>query len=706
MNPSSAVILRILFGILLTASTFASPDAQSGTHWAWSAPRRPMRPEIRASTWPRGAIDHFVLARLESEGLAPSVEADRQALIRRVTLDLTGLPPTIDEIDAFLADESPDAYRRVVHSLFASPRHAEHMAVAWLDAARYADTNGYNNDTPRYNWRYRDWVIGAFRRNLPYDRFITEQLAGDLLPNASLDQQIATGFNRNHNVTSEGGIIDEEYRLEYVADRVHTASTVFMGLTLRCARCHDHKFDPISQREYYEFFAFFDQIPEKGYHKEHVGNVKPVIQAPTAEQQAALARLDEEEKRLAAADEGDERSEVEIEKRKKAKEDLARRRKELTKKIPTAMVMRDAPKRRDTFFLERGAYDRPGAKVEPGVPKLLSSLQEKDPRSRLGVARWLTRASHPLTARVIVNRLWYQIFGNGIVTTLEDFGTQGAKPTHPELLDWLAVELVESEWNLRHVFELIVSSASYRQSSFATEALLEVDPSNQLLARGPRFRMTAEMVRDSALAVSGLLVHRLGGPSVRPYQPRGLWVEVAVRDDSYSGGPYVQDHGPDLYRRSVYTWWKRTCPPPNLSTFDAPDREFCRVQRSRTVTPLQALVLLNDPTFVEAARVLAARTMSIGDRKDSREAGEDVDAKAAWAFRRVTSRRPRDVETRVLSSAFRRYRDLFRRDGAAAKKLLGVGETKRDPKLDEADLAAWTAVVSMILNLDESITKG
>ncbi len=694
MGPRRVVSLVLVVGITLLTSSAALPD----THWAWIAPKRPSPPEVRGSAWPRGAIDRFVLARLEHEGLSPSPEADRETLIRRLSLDLTGLPPTIEEIDGFLADRSSDAYRSLLHRLFASPRHGEHMAVTWLDAARYADTNGYNNDTPRYNWRYRDWVIGAFQRNLSYDRFVTEQLAGDLLADATLDQKIATGFNRNHNVTSEGGIIDEEYRLEYVADRVHTASTVFMGLTLRCARCHDHKFDPLSQREYYEFFAFFDQIPEKGYHKEHVGNVNPVVQAPTPEQQAELARLDEEEKRLAATAEASRESEEELRERGKAQRKLARRREELVKKVPTAMVMQDLADRRDTFFLERGAYDRPGAKVAPGVPKVLSSLQEGDPRNRLGVARWLTRPSHPLTARVCVNRLWYRVMGNGIVATLEDFGTQGARPSHPELLDWLAVELVESGWSLRHVLELIVSSATYRQSSYATPELLRVDPSNRLLARAPRFRLAAETVRDSALSVSGLLVHRLGGPSVRPYQPRGLWVEVAVRDDSYSGGPYVQDHGPDLYRRSVYTWWKRTCPPPNLSVFDAPDREFCRVRRSRTVTPLQALVLLNDPTFVEAARILAERTM--------REGGVDVESRAAWVFRRVTSRRAQGVETRVLVAAFRRYREAFSRDVTGAKRLLRVGETKRDPKLEATDLAAWTAVASMVLNLDESITKG
>ncbi len=474
-----------------------------------------------------------------------------------------------------------------------------------------------------------------------------------------------------------------------------------MALTVRCARCHDHKFDPITQREYYQFFAFFNQIPERGYHKEHVGNVKPVIEAPTPAQAAALARLAQERKSLEALIR--ERKDLAEEDPRharllEARAALDREQDELKKSIPTAMVMQDMTKLRDTFFLERGAYDRPGEKVDFGVPAFLPPMPADAPRNRLGVARWLTQSSHPLTARVIINRLWYQLFGTGMVETLEDFGTQGAWPSHPDLLDWLAVELIESGWNLRHVLALMVTSATYRQSSHVTPGLLEKDPRNRLLARGPRFRMTAEMIRDSALSVGGLLVSKLGGPSVRPYQPKGLWVEVAVADDSYSGGPYVQDHGPELYRRSLYTWWKRTCPPPNLSAFDAPDREFCRVQRSRTNTPLQALVLLNDPTFVEAARGLAERTML--------EGGESPEEKIAHAFRRATSRPPELAETKILLAAFERYRDSFRRNPEAARKVLAVGESKPSTRLDHVDLAAWTAIASMLLNLDETITKG
>jgi len=690
-NFRPALVAFVAFAI---ANSLRADDAER--HWAWKTPTRRPVPTVEGAHPARGALDRFILARVEEAGLTPSTTADLETLIRRVTLDLTGLPPTLAEIDAFLADESPDAYDRVVTRLLASPRYGEHMAVAWLDAARFADTNGYNNDTPRYNWRYRDWVIGAFNRNLSYDRFITEQIAGDLLPNATVDQRVATGFNRNHNVTSEGGIVDEEYRLEYVADRVHTTSTVFLALTLRCARCHDHKFDPISQREYYEFFSYFNQVPEKGYHKEHIGNVKPVISAPTRAQSAKIAAL---QKELATLDtdieKADPSTKAELVSKRAA---LSKRLDEARKAVPTAMVMRDLEKPRETFFLHRGAYDQRGDVVSAAVPRVFPTLPEGSPSNRLGIARWLTRPDHPLTSRVIVNRLWYQFFGRGLVETLEDFGTQGTPPSHPELLDWLALELVEAKWDLQHVIRTIVSSSTYRQSSFSTEAQRAADPDNRLYARGPRFRMTAEMIRDGALLASGLLVDRLGGPSVRPYQPAGLWVEVAVGDDNYSGGPYRQSSGEDLYRRSVYTWWKRTCPPPNLRAFDAPEREFCRVQRSRTTTPLQALVLLNDPTFVEAARVLGQIAMA--------EGGETFHERLVFAFRTVTSRRPNEAEIEVLTSAFFRTRDHFAANSDAARELIAVGESKDDPKLDACALATWTTIATMLLNLDETITKG
>jgi hypothetical protein len=655
--------------------------AEYEAHWAFLPPVRPEPPVTSKPDWIRNPIDAFILRKLDTGEISPAREASKVTFIRRVTLALTGLPPTPQEVDAFLADGSDGAYEAVVDRLLQSGRHGEHMASRWLDAARYSDTNGYNNDTPRYNWRYRDWVIGALNRNLPFDQFLTEQLAGDLLPDATLDQQIATGFNRNHNVTSEGGIIDEEYRLEYVADRVDTTSKVFMAMTVSCARCHDHKFDPISQKEYYQFFAFFNQVPETGYHKEHVGNPNPVVPAPTAEQRARIAKL---ENAIAGTDVVEDR------------ERLLTEKKTIEAAFPTAMVMRDMEKPRDTFLLMRGAYDKPGEKVAPATPGVFSPLPDGAPRNRLSLARWLTHPGHPLTARVAVNQLWSQLFGAGIVTTLEDFGSQGAWPTHPDLLDWLATEFVRLGWDQKALIKTIVMSSAYRQHSGASPELIARDPDNALFARGPRFRLPAEVIRDSALAVSGLLRDRIGGPSVRPYQPPGLWTEVIVADDSYSGGKYVQDTGDGLYRRSVYTWWKRTCPPPSLNTFDAPDREFCTVQRARTNTPLQALVLLNDPTYVEAARVLAARIV---------ENSKDDAARMKDAFRCVTGRFPKPAEAAVLLASLSSELQRFRAEPEAARELIAVGDSSPPKGVDAAQLAAWTFLCSLMWNLDEAITQ-
>ena len=678
---------------------WAEQGARYEPHWAFVAPQRPKLPTVKKNVWPRNAIDYFVLARLEKEQLHPSNPADAAAIARRVSLDLIGLPPRASALERLEQDDATETYEPFVNLLLTSPRYGEHWATMWLDAARYADTNGYNNDTPRYNWKYRDWVIQALNRNLPYDQFVTEQLAGDLLPNATVDQQIATGFNRNHNVTSEGGIVDEEYRLEYVADRVHTTATVFMALTLRCARCHDHKFDPISQQEYYRVFAFFNQVPETGYHKEHVGNPKPVIQVPTAPQARQLATIVGELASCEAAlgrlekvlSEDERNTDANFVRLTKQKEELTKKQKTLTDTIPTAMVMRDLPQMRETYLLQRGAYDRPSDKVHADVPAMLPPIPADAARNRLGLARWLLDPTHPLTARVIINRLWAELFGQGLVTTQEDFGTQGATPSHPELLDWLAVELIESGWNIQYILRLIVTSATYRQSSRVHPELTQRDAQNELLARGPRFRLKAEVIRDSALAVSGLLVHKLGGPSVRPYQPAGLWVEVAVADDSYSGGPYVQSQGDDLYRRSVYTWWKRTCPPPNLNAFDAPEREFCRVQRSRTNTPLQALVLLNDPTFVEAARKLAERMIN--------EGGADLRGRITYGFRLATSRKLSSKELDVLTESLARYRQKFETESHLGKELVSVGHSKRAAEMKTIELAAYTAIANHDLEL-------
>lgn len=938
--------------------------AEFAQHWAFVPVGRPALPKVARQAWPRNPIDNFVLSRLEAAGLPPSAEADRGTLLRRVTLDLTGLPPTIKELEEFLADQSAGAYEEVVDRLLDSPRYGEKLAMQWLDAARYADTNGYNNDEERSMWPWRDWVIRAFNDNMPFDRFLIEQLAGDLLPEPTLAQRVATGFNRNHVLTTEGGIIDEEYRVEYVADRVHTTATVLMGLSMQCARCHDHKYDPITQREYYQFFSFFNNVADKNVKYNQGVAAEPYLKAPTAEQQEELARLAGQkqslERRLAdrklridpeiarweqklstgekqelvrssqglrvtldesAGDEvriaegragkihgpadwkpgksgnalsfdgqthvdlgergGFERTDavsfgawvfptsndavailskiddaqafrgfdllleggkpavhfvhhwpdnglkviarkpvplnawhhvlatwdgsgkaagltiyvdgqaqdldvlndklsdtiktdqplrigrrsasnafrgliddvrffaarltaddarrladgtdpaglgeilaapadqrtaeqrdalrryyldaVDVDTRQAMAElaETNRRNQEIDKTIPRTMVMAELPQPRAAHILIRGQYDKPGDAVETGVPAVLSPLPVDAPLNRLGLAQWLTQPSHPLTARVAVNRFWSMYFGAGLVETAEDFGVQGEPPSHPELLDWLAAEFSsppllrggEGAWNVKALQRLIVTSATYRQSSNASPQLIERDPRNRLLARGPRFRLPAESVRDCALAISGLLRERLGGPSVKPYQPEGLWEEVSV-ERRYK---YVPDKNDGLYRRSMYTFWKRTCPPPGMTAFDAPDRETCLIRRARTNTPLQALVLLNDPTYIESSRRFAERIL--------KEAGPTLAERFNHAFRLALARLPTADEGRILLPLYDSARERFGRDKGAAEKLLAVGESPREAGLDTAEIAAWTTLCSIVLNLDETISK-
>jgi hypothetical protein len=939
-------------------------------HWSFIVPQQGPLPITKSRAWPRNQIDFFVLNRLEQEGYSPSTEADRATLIRRVTLDLTGLPPTPAEVDAFLSDQSQNAYEKVVDRLLTSPRYGERMAARWLDAARYADTNGYQTDAERYMWRWRDWVIEAFNRNLSFDQFALQQIAGDMLPRATLDQKIATGFNRNHRGNGEGGIIPEEYAVEYVVDRVETTSTVFMGLTFGCARCHDHKYDPLTQKEFYQLFAYFNNIPERGKANKY-GNSAPMIQAPTTAQQAQLAQINGElakaEKRFeslraesakaqrswevaldksvpihwsiphdlvgyfpldgdltgkiaaqptlappryasdgnqpadeklagaqfqdgqpqfgsgrigqAASFDGkrfilggnigafgfqdkftiaawinptagtgaivtrtkdveeeagyglylkdgkiqanlvlrwlDDGARVETvkpvelnrwqhvmmtydgsrtvegikiyvdgrpqevtvhlddlnqnfgtrdplrigggggphnrfqgqiddvrvynvalspqhaavvatgesiteiasivsAKRRESQTDkitlyflenqaparvqqawgelvaVRRQKEQFVESLPTVMVMQERDTPRDTFLLLRGAYDKPGDKVTPGVPALLPPLPKGSPNNRLGFARWLVDPSNPLTARVAVNRFWQMYFGAGLVKTVEDFGSQGEWPSHPELLDWLATEFVRTGWDVKAMQKLIVTSATYRQSSKATPELLQKDPENRLLARAPRFRLSAEMIRDQALAVSGLLVEQIGGPSVKPYQPAGLWKEL-------SGQDYVQDKGDRLYRRSLYTFWKRSSPPPSQMNFDAAGREACVVRENRTNTPLQALDLMNDVTYLEASRKLAERVMK--ERRTS------SDERIALAFRLVTSRLPTSREGSLLQQALASYLEDYKNDPEAARKYLSQGESPRDEELDVRELAAYSALASLILNMDETITK-
>lgn len=898
-------------------------------HWAFVAPRRPPVPAVKQKDWPRNPVDAFLLARMEKEGLRPAPRAEPHVLARRLALDLTGLPPTPEEVDAFekqFARSPQAAVEALTDRLMASPHYGERLALDWLDAARFADTHGYHIDAGRDMTLWREWVIDAFQKNVPFDRFTVEQLAGDLLPGATTAQKIASGFNRNHMINFEGGAIPAEYHAAYIIDRVNTTTTVWLGLTAACAQCHDHKYDPLSQREYYRLYAFFHNVPENGLDGSR-GNAAPLVRAPSKAQQAALAEFDRKirmleaglvtsptetaaqrawEKSLLAAGptswtpltltslkshggatftsqpdgstlvgganpatdtftieaevplstvtalrlhalphtgfsgngpgrsvngnfvmtnvraetwtpqgfrplawerasadfnqkdydvsraidadgrtgwaihpavgkahaaifslrapvKGTDKVRLRLtldfhstygrhalgrfrlegtgaaaphntrslpadvlaivktpsEERSSAQTtrlrayyranvatggpsgELARLRKAraaLEKSFPTAMVMQEMPSPRVTHVLMRGEYDKKGEKVTAGVPSFLPPLPAGAPSNRLGLARWLVSREHPLTARVIVNRYWQMIFGTGLVKTAEDFGSQGELPSHPELLDWLAVQFVEDGWDVKKLVKRLVTSAAYQQSSKVTPALLARDPENRLLARGPRLRLQAEFIRDQALALSGLLNREVGGASVSPYQPEGLWQELASRQDSknWSAQFFVQSHGKDLYRRTMYTFWKRTSPPPSLLTFDAPDRETCTVRRSRTNTPLQALVLMNDPTYVEASRKLAERMM--------RHAKEPTE-RLRFAFRLATARAPSEREQTILTRVLERQRAKYAADRPAALKLLRVGESSHDEALPPSELAAYTIVASVILNLDEVVTK-
>lgn len=917
-----------------TLRRWIAGGAPYAAHWAFVPPERPPVPTVAAAPAPLHPIDAFVRARLAAEGLAPAPEAPPETWLRRASFDLTGLPPTPAETDAFLAEvrrRGEAAYAAAVDRLLASPHYGERQALEWLDAARYADTHGFNNDSARVMWRWRDWVIEAFNANLPYDRFITEQLAGDLLPAPTLEQRLATGFGRNHVINSEGGIIDEEYRVEYVADRVRTVSTAWLGLTLECARCHDHKFDPISQRDYYRLFAFFNNVPEHG-EDGRVANAIPMIPAPTRAQQAELAAQAAELRRLDAAfaaavaaaplpapgadprcatltaaahaaraadavlaagvaltdhaappadhvaptvageklDFGAKSGasvslwlrpdadcapdvpllstlnhrgnpadsqfgkgreirlvdgEIEVrfsdrfpvyatvvrstgarieaerwhhvvvsyaggkkaaalrvfvdgaevplevlydgqqaepprrdfllgadnspggarfagsfrhvrgfaspldlaaarheflagaetlldarawrtvlaaeapETRDVATQRVALREKHLAlrRSLPTAMVMSELPQPRPAHVLRRGSYDAPGEAVEAGVPEtVLAPWPAGAPRNRLGLAQWLTQPRHPLTARVVVNRVWAQLFGTGLVKTLEDFGSQSEWPSHPELLDWLARDFVDGGWNMKALLRRLVLTRTYRQSGDITPALLARDPENRLLARGPRVRLPAELIRDQALAVAGLLVPRLGGPSVYPYQPEKLYEGVVVGAD-YPGTKWPTSTGDDLYRRSLYTFWKRTVPHPAMVAFDAPDREVCTVRRSRTNTPLQALVLWNEPGQLEAARHLGARLL--------REGGADDASRAAFGFRLVTGRQALPAELAVLTATWARMRSDFLRTPDEAAALLRVGASPPDSAWPAPELAAAASMGTLLLGLDETLTK-
>jgi mono/diheme cytochrome c family protein len=655
-------------------------------HWAYVKPRAPVLPAVKHAAWARNAIDVFVLARLEREGLEPVPEADRSTLLRRVSLDLTGVPPTLAEVDAFLADQAPDAYEKVVDRLLASPHFGERQAHPWLDLARYADTNGYEKDDRRTIWPYRDWVIRAFNQDMPFDRFTAEQLAGDLLPHATRDRLVATGFHRNSMVNTEGGTDDEEFRTAAVVDRVTTTMEVWMGTTMGCCQCHNHKFDPFTQQEFYRLFAFFNNTADHG------GSNDPILEMPTPAESAVRARLRTKAVPLPAALFAPSPLAV-VALSRPVGDRLTRLAQQLAEVRPAStLVLEELPAPRTTHVLIRGNFKNRGPAVTPGVPAKLHPLPAGQPANRLALARWLAHPDNPLVGRVVMNRLWAQYFGRGLVETGEDFGTRGEPPTHPELLDWLATEWVRRGWGLKAMHRLVVTSATYRQSARVTGPLAERDPYNLLLARGPRFRLDGETVRDNALAVSGLLTRKIGGPSVFPHQPPGVW------NNPYSGDRWVESTGGDQYRRGLYTFWRRTAPYAALVAFDAPSREVCTERRPRTDTPLQALATLNDQAFVEPAAALARRMMA-------EVKGADSD-RAVHGFRLCLARTPTPAELGHLLALYRDSRDEYRHKPAAARAMADSGLGPPPADLDPVELAAWAVVANVLLNLDETMTKG
>ncbi len=655
-------------------------------HWAFVKPQQPPLPVVKGRAWPRNGIDYFVLDRLERMGLKPTPEADRYVLLRRVSLDLRGLPPTPREIAEFEKDTSPDAYEKAVDRLLNDERFGERWARPWLDLARYADSAGYGSDPLRPNmWRYRDWVIDAFNRNLPYDQFTIEQIAGDLLPGATLEQKIATAFHRNTMTNTEGGTDREEFRVAAVKDRVSTTMQVWMGLTMGCAQCHSHKYDPITQKEYYRFVAVFNQTADNDQPDE-----RPTIPAPTTTQAEQNRRIDARIADLKKDVVGKSLFSVETWPTRAAIEKLVKSRSQVAA-LPI-MVELPANARRKTFVMVKGNFLNKGEEVQPGVPESFPALKETTP-DRLAIAKWLVAPENPLTARVAVNRYWAQLWGTGIVATEEDFGTQGELPTHPELLDWLATEYQRRNWDTKAMLKLMVTSAAYRQSSKVSAEALAADPKNRLFTRGPRFRLEAEMVRDQALALSGLLSGKIGGPSVYPPQPAGLW-QAAFNGQR----TYPTSTGEDRYRRGMYTFWRRTIPYPSMTTFDAPSRETCTVRRIRTNTPLQAFVTLNDPVYVEAAQALARRIL--------KEGGATTEERAKYALRLVLARPPMAEQVKQVVELFESERANYSKDKKAALSLATDPLGPLPAGMDAADAAAWTVVANVLLNLDGVLTKG
>lgn len=634
-------------------------------HWAFTPPEEPGLPVVKNPDWPANEIDYFILKKQEENGLKPNEEADKERLLKRVCLDITGLPPSLQMMDEFLSDPAEDAYEKMVERLLQDPAYGEKMAVHWMDVARYADSHGYQDDGYRSQWPWRDWVIHAFNQNMSYDQFITWQLAGDLMPNATKEQLLATGFNRNHKITEEGGVIAEEYRVAYVVDRTNTLGKGILGITLECANCHDHKYDPLTQKEYFQLYAFFNNVSEEGM-------------------ESAGAR-DELDTRHHAKQPMMEISNTDIEQM------LTFINKPDTNRLVVS-VMGDLDTLRSTYILERGAYDAPGEAVNADTPESILPFDPDYPKNRRGLARWLFDKRNPLTSRVFVNRMWQEFFGKGIVATPGDFGMQGGLPSHPELLDWLAVDFTRHDWNIKRLVKQVVMSSTYRQSAAVTPGLLKVDPDNVLLARAPRYRMQVEFLRDMVLSSSGLLADIKGGPSVKPYQPEGLWeLATSGRGDLTH---YRQDSGKDLYRRGLYTFIKRTVPPPSMLIFDASNRDQCEVKRLNTNTPLQALVMMNDPTVLEASRVLAARLL---------QENSTIRDKIIKAFRLIVCRTPLEEEVRILEDYCQD--ELKSLTPEVAANLLDVGEYPLPENIDQVSLASLMLVVRTLYNLDEVVTK-
>lgn len=632
-------------------------------HWAFSAPVKPALPEVDDEKWVKNEIDRFTLARMEDVGLKPNEEADKVHLLKRLSLDLNGLPPTVEMQNKFMADESDKAYDKVVDELISKKAYGEKMAVHWLDVARYADSYGYQDDEIRSQWPWRDWLISAFNRNMHYDQFLTWQLAGDMLPNANKEQILATAFLRNHKYTEEGGVIPEEYRIEYNIDKTKTYSAGILGLTVECAQCHDHKYDPISQEDYYRLFAFFNNSREKGYE----GDISVTKLAKTP----ILTISDTEAKSLLTFINKPDTSGLMV------------------------SVMGENDTLRATHILNRGVYDAPGRVVTArGLPSVLKFDTTRFEKNRLGLAKWTVSKQNPLTARVFVNQIWQEFFGRGIVKSTADFGMQGELPTNPELLDWLAVDFMDHNWDIKRLVKQIVTSATYKQSAKITKEKQEKDPDNIYLSRGPRYRLSAEFIRDIVLSSSGLLNSKIGGPSVKPYQPKGLWEAATSGRGQLS--KYVQDRGDALYRRGMYTFIKLTVPPPSMIIFDASNRDHCEVKRLNTNTPLQALVMMNDPTVLEASRVLAERLV---------KENKGVEDKIKESFQRIVCRAPSENELKVLIGYYNEEVSAFAKNKKQAEKILNVGEFPHVEKIPADQTAALMRVISTLYNMEETITK-